>query len=289
MIKGFRFTNQLSNAEVDSRIHQEFLNKNDGIFYGMELSNTNNSITIGEGLCEVAGRPIAVIDSEAVNISTNSLYCVLVLEIDLSKESTKDIFEQACFKILESSSNFTSVTQQDINIYNGTNKIYQFEFARFKTNGNGITDFQDTRSFLNFEGIYNQVNDKCESIINKIKEELIAVEDGSAYILKNNIAVVSANMTLVSGYASAELSYPTGFNKNNCIVISVMTNNILYTDTKFAYGFFPTALGYTNGAISKIAILRNEDIAVRIGNPAEGSHSDGSSTYEVKVYLMKIN
>ena len=32
MIKGFRFTNQLANAEVVARIHQEFLNKNDGIF-----------------------------------------------------------------------------------------------------------------------------------------------------------------------------------------------------------------------------------------------------------------
>ena len=61
MIKGFRFTNQLANAEVDARIHQEFLNKNDGIFYGMNISKTNNSITIAEGLCEIAGRPVAVI------------------------------------------------------------------------------------------------------------------------------------------------------------------------------------------------------------------------------------
>lgn len=58
MIKGFRFTNQLSNAEVDARIHQKILNNNDGIFYGMELSHTNNSITISEGLCEIAGRPV---------------------------------------------------------------------------------------------------------------------------------------------------------------------------------------------------------------------------------------
>ena len=104
MIKGFRFTNQLANAEVDARIHQEFLNKNDGIFYGMDLSKTNNSITISEGLCEIAGRPVAVINNETVAVSTESLYCLLILEIDLSKESTKDSFSQVSFKLLTSSS-----------------------------------------------------------------------------------------------------------------------------------------------------------------------------------------
>ena len=119
MIKGFRFTNQLANAEVDARIHQEFLNKNDGIFYGMDLSKTNNSITISEGLCEIAGRPVAVINNETVAVSTESLYCLLILEIDLSKESTKDSFSQVSFKLLTSSSSYPSVTQQDINKYNG--------------------------------------------------------------------------------------------------------------------------------------------------------------------------
>ena len=115
MIKGFRFTNQLANAEVDARIHQEFLNRNDGIFYGMELSYTNTSITVAEGLCEIAGRPVAVIDSETVQVSTENLYCMLILEIDLSKESTKDIFDQVSFKLLTSSTSYPTVTQQDIN------------------------------------------------------------------------------------------------------------------------------------------------------------------------------
>lgn len=196
MIRGFRFTNQLANAEVDARIHQEFLNKNDGIFYGMNLSKTANSISISEGLCEIAGRPVAVIGSETIQTSTNSLYCVLVLEIDLSKKSTKDTFEQVNFKILTSSNNYTNVTQQDINIYSGTNKIYQLEFARFRTGANGITDFKDTRKFLNFTGIYAQIKTDCETIMSKLKadcettieqieKELENVKDGSSYLLKS--------------------------------------------------------------------------------------------------------
>lgn len=185
MIKGFRFTNQLANAEVDARIHQEFLNKNDGIFYGMDLSKTNNSITISEGLCEIAGRPVAVINSETVTAGTDSLYCVLVLEIDLSKESTRDTFSQVSFKLLTSSTGYSSVTQQDINKYNGTSNIYQLEFARFKTGSNGITDFKDTRKFLSFSGIYAQIKADCEAVMEQIKQELANVKDGSAYLLKS--------------------------------------------------------------------------------------------------------
>lgn len=185
MIKGFRFTNQLANAEVDARIHQEFLNKNDGIFYGMNLSKTTNSITISEGLCEIAGRPVAVINSETVTTGTDSLYCVLVLEIDLSKESTKDTFNQVSFKLLTSSTGYSAVTQQDINKYNGTSNIYQLEFARFKTGANGITDFKDTRKFLSFSGIYAQIKADCEAVMEQIKQELANVKDGSSYLLKS--------------------------------------------------------------------------------------------------------
>ena len=185
MIKGFRFTNQLANAEVDARIHQEFLNKNDGIFYGMELSYTSNSITVTEGLCEIAGRPVAVIDSETVSAGTDNLYCLLILEIDLSKDSTKDVFNQASFKLLTSSTSYPAVTQQDINMYNGSNNLYQLEFARFKSGTGGITEFKDTRKFLSFSGIYAQIKADCDAIINQIKQELENVEDGSSYLLKS--------------------------------------------------------------------------------------------------------
>ena len=196
MIKGFRFTNQLANAEVDARIHQEFLNRNDGIFYGMELSYTNTSITVAEGLCEIAGRPVAVIDSETVQVSTENLYCMLILEIDLSKESTKDIFDQVSFKLLTSSTSYPTVTQQDINKYNGTNDVYQIEFARFRSGTTGITDFKDTRKFLNFTGIYEQIKNDCKKVIEEIKQELKNVEDGSAYLLKKGDGKIEGDLEI---------------------------------------------------------------------------------------------
>lgn len=193
MIKGFRFTNQLANAEVDARIHQEFLNKADGIFYGMELTNATNSITISEGLCEIAGRPVAIIGNETVTTSTESLYCLLILEVDLSKETTKDVFNQVAFKVLTSSTAYPTVTQQDINKYNGTDKLYQLEFARFRTGSSGITEFKDTRKFLNFNGIYGAMQKEYRELLQQLKQELANVENGSAYML-NKVDV--ANITL---------------------------------------------------------------------------------------------
>ena len=151
----------------------------------MNLSRTNNSITVSEGLCEIAGRPVAVINNETVAVTTSSLYCLLILEIDLSKESTKDNFGQVSFKLLTSSTSYPSVTRQDINKYNGSNKLYQLEFARFRTGTNGITDFKDTRKFLSFSGIYAQIKSDCDSVINQIKQELANVKDGSSYLLKS--------------------------------------------------------------------------------------------------------
>lgn len=200
MIKGFRFTNQLANAEVDARIHQEFLNKNDGIFYGMNISKTNNSITISEGLCEIAGRPVAVIDSETVNVGTENLYCLLILEIDLSKDSTKDVFNQASFKLLTSSTSYPTVTQQDINKYSGTESLYQLEFARFRSGSNGISEFKDARKFLSFSGIYAQIKADCDAIINQIKQELKNVEDGSAYLLKKGDGKFEGSLEVTNNF-----------------------------------------------------------------------------------------
>lgn len=291
MIKGFRFTNQLANAEVDARIHQEFLNKNDGIFYGMELSYTNSSVTIAEGLCEIAGRPITVIDSETVAVSTESLYCLLILEIDLSKESTKDTFNQASFKLLTSSTSYPTVTQQDINKYNGTGTVYQLEFARFRSSSTGISDFKDTRQFLDFAGIYAQIKADCKIIIDQIKQELASVEDGSLYLLKSNIAVITGTASFDTN-GNAIVNYPDGFTKNNCVVISFMTEG-LGTAKTLATGSVFDSSNVIVGSIPKYIALGDSNIIININNIAiiNGSSPTVGSTYpdmNYKIVLMKI-
>lgn len=113
--------------------------------------------------------------------------------MDLSKETTKDVFNQVAFRVLTSSTAYPTVTQQDINKYNGTDKLYQLEFARFKTGTNGITEFKDTRKFLTFNGIYGAMGKEYRELLKELKQELVNVENGSAYML-NKVDV--ANITL---------------------------------------------------------------------------------------------
>lgn len=300
MIKGFRFTNQLANAEVDARIHQEFLNKNDGIFYGMELSYTNNSVTIAEGLCEIAGRPIAVIDSETVSASTESLYCLLVLEIDLSKDSTKDTFNQVSFKLLTSSTSYPTVTQQDINKYSGTDTIYQLEFARFKSGSAGISDFKDTRQFLNFHGIYTQIKANCENIIEQIKQELASVEDGSAYILRNNIVVLKG-ITNIHVEADSRLdytfnlNYPDGFNKGNTIVLAFGSRWIVDGTSSRGLSFGTMDISASSpGALLRTAIgksitlMPDNMVCNFLYTYGDSSHNAYDYEFEYKIVLMKL-
>ena len=43
------------------------------------------------------------------------------------------------------------------NIVKNVSGIYQYELARFKTGSSGITNFQDMRTFLDFDSIYAQI------------------------------------------------------------------------------------------------------------------------------------
>lgn len=157
----------------------------------MELSHTSDSVTIGKGRMILKGREFAVIgEGEIVEIdsyTTGTLYCSLIAEIDLTKESTKSNFEQVTFKVLSSASNYPALTQQDINSGNASDTLYQYELARFRLTSSGITEFVDKRSFLNLDGIYADYQKRIQQI-----------NEGSAYVL-NEVTTFNFNKDRVSG------------------------------------------------------------------------------------------
>lgn len=280
MIKGFRFTNQLSNAEVDARIHQEIFNKTDGIFYGMELSYTNNSITVSEGLCEIAGRPVGIVGSETVEVAPGNLYCLLILEIDLSKESTKEIFNQVSFKLLTSSTSYPNLTQQDINRLDGENKIYQLEFARFLTTTAGINSatFKDTRKFLNFENIYDE-----------IRQHIQDIDNGTLYVQKADIAVIKAEVTTpepteLYTIGSSIVHYPDGFNRNNCVIVSLMSENSEGINPKYTSTITKSA-PYITCSYGLFASLQDSNIII---SREKMDRTEKSTTSICTVVLMKF-
>ena len=78
------------------------------------------------------------------------------------------------------------------------------------------------------------------------------------YKLKGDYAILEDSFTLVDGQSDFTINYPDGFDSTNCVVISFMTNR----ESGYAEGYFPTAVGYVNGALGHGVILKDTNIKI---------------------------
>ena len=182
MLKGHVFNLQTFTSECFALFIDTFLNKKMGIVRGCVLSNTNTSVSISEGFFVVKGRFLEIISSETVNVIEDGFYS-LVCEIDLSKTNTTTALNQAVIKALKGTNNYPSITKNDI--CDGTNTLYQYEFAQFKVENSVIKNFVDKRTFVNISSIYEKIEEETSKLITNIENELENVQDGSAYLLKS--------------------------------------------------------------------------------------------------------
>lgn len=194
MLKGHVFKEQVFGNQIYALTNDTFLNGLCGIFdykENMQMSVSENKITVKSGCILIKGRTLEEDTYTEILADTDSAYCKLVIEIDLDKENTDTVFKQAQYTIVKSTLNYPNLTQNDIVANNSG--IYQYELARFKTGSNGITDFKDMRTFLNYRLIFGQVIDECDSVILEIKDKLASVEDGSIFVLKEQGKGLSTN------------------------------------------------------------------------------------------------
>ena len=247
MLKGQVFSKQVFNSEIFALCINTVTNGKNGVsnnfLNGMALSYSGSNITVASGAVCIQGRFLKEDTGYTISAGTDNLYCKLVIEIDLDKENTESQFNQANYKIVKSTNNYPSLTQT--NIVKNNAGIYQYELARFKTSVNGITDFQDMRTFLDFESIYDAIESEYNSLLQQLQEELNNVEDGSAYLLKNNIATLDAYVPMEG--VSTFINYPQGFNKENCNVIAI---NIINEDEDISYNSNSVEITLTNTNIN---------------------------------------
>lgn len=183
MIVGYTFDGLHLPAAPFAKQVEESLGHYEGIINGIEIDVGTNVITIDEGRMLIKGRQFEVIGSETVNVenaASGNLYGVLIVEIDLGKESSASSFDQVSFKYLLGTTDYPSLIQQDINSGEPNDLIYQYELARFRIGTNGINNYQDERTYLDYNSVYNQIVDKVQNAIDNI-------EDGSAFALKSQM------------------------------------------------------------------------------------------------------
>jgi hypothetical protein len=187
MLKGHVFSKQLFGHPIFALFVNTFLNGQNGVSdnyaEGMEMTTNGRTVTVYSGAVCVQGRLLEEDTHTDVVAGTDTAYCKLVIEIDLDKQNTEDNFVQATYKIVKDGSGYPNLKQQ--NIVKNNSGIYQYELARFRTTVNGITDFQDMRTYLNFNSIYDAITEEYRAILLQLQQELESVEDGSAYLLKD--------------------------------------------------------------------------------------------------------
>lgn len=186
MLKGHVFSRQLFGNPIFALFINTFLNGANGISdnykNGMELSHSGTNITVQSGAVCIQGRFVEEDSSTTIPVGTDVAFCKLVIEIDLDKQNTESELNQVEYKIIKGASAYPNLTQT--NIVKNNAGVYQYELARFKNTGNGITDFQDMRTFLDFSSIYDAIQTEYRGVLEELEEALEDVLDGSAFLLK---------------------------------------------------------------------------------------------------------
>ena len=187
MLKGHVFYKQIFGNPIFALFINTFLNGRNGVSdnykNGMSLSYSGSTVTVNSGAVCIQGRFLEEDTSTPVSAGTDTAYCKLVIEIDLDKENTETEFNQASYKIVKSTSNYPSLTQT--NIVKNNSGVYQYELARFRTGTNGITNFEDKRTFLDFDSIYDAMETEYEAVLQDLKDELTAIQNQSDVFLKS--------------------------------------------------------------------------------------------------------
>jgi len=175
MIKGHSYDKQLYYSVADRLINNTFLNGCNGIFKqegnACSLTHTNDTIAISDGFFIIQGGLTEIKGTENISVVLNDSYCVLVYEIDLQKQNSDTDFTQGQFKVLSGQNAYPVLTTQKLSENSG---VYQYEFARFVASSKGITNFVDSRTFLDYDSIFSY-----------IKEQIDQIEQNSIYITRN--------------------------------------------------------------------------------------------------------
>lgn len=112
---------------------------------------------------------------------------------------------------------------------------------------------------------------------------------GSSVVYKDNYALITGTISANNG--SASVKYPSGFNNENCVIVSYMLNR--YDNGKYGTGSCFDSVSYVSGAIPAAIILNESGITINIKNiniiNGENPYvAVPSSDFKFKIVLMKL-
>lgn len=197
MLKGQVFKEQIFENQIFAVFINTFLAGKNGIINGyqdsMAVTAGTDTVTIQSGVLCIQGRFLEEDTETTLSVGTDTAYCSLVVEINLDNVNTETDFTQGYYKIIKSASAYPTLRRD--NIVNTNSGIYQYEIARFRTSLNGISDFVDLRSYIDYQSLYEE-----------IQRKLNEVEDGSIYVLQSQFEDIQKKVSNLYPIGSIYLS-----------------------------------------------------------------------------------
>lgn len=109
---------------------------------------------------------------------------------------------------------------------------------------------------------------------------------------QSNIAILTGNITTPAAgnnalNATAKLAYPSGFNKNNCVIISLMSRNTAIAERGYCtVGATGTSGEMQKGNYGLQAQLTDSEISVQV---YKINANEASKSISIRVVLMRIS
>jgi len=197
VIKGYTFQSQLFDSQSWAHIINVFLDKQNGITRGCEISNTADDITLQAGYFVTYGRLSGIVGQEIIDVEatvSGELFARLVYEVDLNQTNTTTEFNQGAFKVLTDTTDYPALTQEDLD---AGGMVYQLIFAEFKITTLGIANFVDKRVFLTLES--------AQSVFQATFDAFIAGLEAETYV----------SQTELTSALEDKVSKPTTATNNN--------------------------------------------------------------------------
>lgn len=142
MYRPITYEKQTVRRTDDAQLFNNLFEGGIGICKGCEITHSESAIFISRGFFIVSGRWTMVDATVSISVPatiTGVLYCRLVFDIDLARENTETVANQARFAVLTDPDGWPALVQEDLDANPQTGR-YQQLWADFMLGVNGIYD-----------------------------------------------------------------------------------------------------------------------------------------------------
>lgn len=197
-LTGITFDNQNVSAAQDGRLRARFIH--DGIVSGFEITALGDVVAVSGGILVVAGRMVEVEETATLQTNLQSGVARLIVDVDMTKTSTDEFFEQAALvmQYADSAAELPELLQEDVNAGGGR---YQMVLANMRVAAGVISNLEQAVIGAQLIHTYGRKNYDGSATID--------VEDNVLYTV-GNASAVTVNIPAGECQAHVVVKAPAG-------------------------------------------------------------------------------